>query len=187
MESNELQRIKFLKQAPVVFTTDGKSFYVPVVNKSGEQARDSVTRPNDKIAYDAGDVVSTAAGQVLEFPNLGKEGNMITILSSRLLISVDTVPAGCNGFKLHLFNAPPTAIADNIAFVISADDMDKYLGYIDISTPVVVGDNIFSQDNDINFTAKLVGTSLYGILQTNAAYTPSENTVKTITLNVAGV
>lgn len=187
MESNELQRIKFLKQAPVVFTEDEQSFYLPTASKAGKQAIDTITRPNDKTAYVADDVVSTLAGDILEFTNLGMSGDMVMVLGVRLFVAVDTVPNGCTGFKLHLYNGVPTAIADNTAFNLPIDDVGKYLGYIDIPTPASFGDTVFSQGDDINFTAKLVGTSLYGILQTVGAYTPQENVEKTIILNVVGV
>lgn len=162
-------------------------FFTLAGSTTGIQASDTVTRPNDTTAYAALDVVSTAAGEILEFANLGGAGDMIAILGARLSAAVSAVPAGCSGYHLHLYNASPTAIADNAAYNLPAGDLAKYLGYITISTPIDLGANIFSEDDNLNFTAKLEGTSLYGILQTIGAYTPTANAVKTITLNIAGV
>jgi len=154
---------------------------------TGVSASDTIARPNDTTAYTALDVVSTVAGGMLEFANLGDAGDLVVILGARLSCAVNAVPSGCTGYRLHLYSTAPTAIADNAVYNLPSTDLAKYLGYITTSTPIDLGDNIFSEDDNLNFTAKLAGTSLFGILQTIGAYTPTASAVKTITLNTAGV
>ncbi len=157
-------------------------------SNTGVQASDTITRMATADAYTAGDVVSTETGEILSFASLGAANEMICILGSRMRIDLDAaVTVGITGWRLHLYNASPTVIADNAAYNIPAADRAKYLGYITISTPVRFDDTQFSQDDGINFTCKLAGTGLFGILQTIGAYTPTASTVKTITLNAAGV
>lgn len=155
---------------------------------TGKQASDTITRGNVADPYAAGDVVSTVAGEVMEFASVGTANQMVAVLGARMLIALDAaVTAGVVGFRLHLYNGVPTAIADNAAFNLPGGDRAKYLGYITLSTPIRLGDTQWGQDDNINFTCKLAGTSLYGILQTIGAYTPTVNAVKTIYINVAPV
>lgn len=156
-------------------------------SKTGKQASDTITRPADTTAYAAGDVVSTTAGEILDFASVGAAGDLIVILGSRLRVDVAAVPAGCVGYRLHLYNAAPAAIADNAAYDLPETDRAKYLGYITLSTPIDNGATLWSQDDGTNFTCKLAGTGLFGILQTIGAYTPSSAAVKTVILNTAGV
>jgi hypothetical protein len=76
----------------------------------------------------------------------------------------------------------PTAIADNAAFDLPAGDRSKYIGSIDIGTPVDLGDTIWAQNDEVRKQVILSGDSVYGILQTVAGYTPSASAVKTVTL-----
>lgn len=157
-------------------------------SKTGKEASDTITRGNDATPYAVGDVVSTLAGEVMEFASVGEAGQLVAILGTRMRIDLDAaVTAGITGWRLHLYNAAPTAIADNAAFNIPAADRAKYLGYVYISTPIRFDDTQWSQDDSINATFKLAGTSLFGILETLGAYTPTANAVKTIYLEVAGV
>jgi hypothetical protein len=101
--------------------------------------------------------------------------------------SGSAVPTSSTGYRLHLYNASPTAITDNAAFNVPSTDAAKYIGYIPISTLVDLGDTCASFDNNINFTAKLAGTGLFGILQCIAAETPAIDAVFTILLNSVAV
>ncbi len=154
---------------------------------TGKASSATFTRPNDATPYTAGDVVSTLAGAVGEFATVGAANDLIAILGARFTCAVNAVPAGCTGFYLHLYNAAPTAIADNAAYNLPAADLAKYLGYVRIGQPEDLGDNIVAINDNINHTVKLASTSLYWILQTIGAYTPTANAVKAVTINVAGV
>lgn len=157
-----------------------------VVNQ-GKQASDTITMAAGADAHDALDVVSTALGEILEFASLGAANDLICILGARMKYSANAVPTASTGYRLHLYNAAPTAIADDAAFNVPATDLAKYIGYVPISTLVDLGDSCASFDNNINFTCKLAGTGLFGILQCIAAETPAANAVFTILLNTIAV
>lgn len=151
----------------------------------------TITRPDNTTAYDAGDVVGTDPATNMTFSNvlMMAEGALFMILSAMLEIDVNAIPSGMNAFRLHLFNVAPTAIADNTAWALADADRSKYLGYISLDAPVDMGGTLWSQTQNINFVGKLAAgsTTLYGMLETVGAYTPSAQTVKKITLNILGV
>lgn len=147
----------------------------------------SFTRPNDTTAYAANDVVATATANLTFASVLPIAGQQFIITGATLEIDAAAVPAGMSGFKLYLYNALPTVIADNTAYNLPSADRAKYLGYIQISTPIDIGDTLWSQNDNINFNGKALTTSLYAILVTDAAYTPTSACVKTITLYTIGV
>ena len=144
------------------------------------------TRPNDTNAYSAGDVVGTSPGANIEFTNMGISGEDVFITSAKLRIDVSAIPSGMGSFRLHLFNAAPTAIDDNSPFNLIAADRTKYIDYIDIDTPNDLGDTLFISVNNVNIQTTLVSTSLYGVLETRAAYTPTAQVVKAIKLKAVG-
>jgi len=156
----------------------------------GKSISVSVTRPNDTTAYAANDVIGTATSGNLTFTDIvPRQGAGFLVLGSRLRIDVNAVPSGMAGFRLHLYNAAPTAIADNAAFNLPSGDRTKYLGYITMSTPVDFGDTLVAVDDNMNFSGKCAdgSTTIYGMLETLGAYTPAASTVKTVTLNAVGV
>lgn len=162
---------------------------LPVVS-TGTTISASQTRPNDTTAYAALDVVGQDPAANITFANvLPNAGGAFVALGVRLRIDVAAIPAGMAGFRLHLYNAAPTAIADNAAYNLPAADRAKYLGYVEISNIQDIGDTLWAQAAGVNFMAKLAAgsTSLFGILETTGAYTPSALTVKTIMLNILAV
>ena len=156
-------------------------------SKTGKQATATITLAHDVAAHHAGDVVSTAAGAILEFANLGAAGDLIDIIGVRTKYAATGIPTAHTGWKLRLFNAAPTVIADNAAFNVIAADVGKYIRVIPLSVLEDVGDNCFSQDDAVNMTAKLVTTSLYGVLTCNAAETPAIDTVITIIIDTVAL
>lgn len=172
--------------------TNGATFNIAdaMSAQAGKNASDTITRPDNTTPYSINDVVSTAAGEILTFANISNEaGSEVFINSVNMMLAVAAIPAGMGNFRLHLYNAAPTAIADNAAYNLPAADRAKYLGYITIPTPVDLGETLWSQYDNINKRVKLAAdsTTLYGILQTTAAYTPTASTVKTISLSSLGV
>lgn len=136
-------------------------------------------RPENTTSYAVGDVVGTSPASNLEF-NFASEGQRFIILRALLMIKSNAVPSGMGGFRLHLFNAAPTAIADNAAFNIIAADRDKYLGYIEFDTPSDFGDTLISQKENLTFEETLVESKLYGVLETLAAFQPTSQCEKEI-------
>lgn len=169
-----------------VVTKTGSVTSATLVNQ-GKQASATITLDAAADAHDALDVISTAAGAILSFTSLGAANDLICILGARMKYNVNAVPPASTGYRLHLYNESPTAIADDAAFNVIAADLAKYIGFINISTLTDVGDNCVSADDNINFTCKLVGTGLYGQLQCIAAETPAASAVFTILLNTVAV
>ena len=157
---------------------------------SGDAVEVTIARPADQTPYTAGDVLGTDAATNLVFDNVAPvAGQTVIITGAYIRIKVAAVPAGMSSLKLHLFNAAPTALTDNLAFDIIDADRSKYLGYITLPTPEDVGANIlWAQVESINMIRKLAtgSTSLYGVLQTAGGYTPTSAAVKEIGLCVLG-
>lgn len=145
------------------------------------------TRPDNTTAYAALDVVGTDAATNMEFATGLTAGKGFAIFGARLRIDVAAIPAGMTSFRLHLFNAAPTAITDNLAFDLIAADRAKYLGFVEISGVLDLGATLHAEVDNVNFTGKLASasSSLFGVLQTVGAFTPTAETVKTVSLIIA--
>jgi len=165
-------------------TTDGTTNRV---TSAGDTVEVSHTRPANTTAYTANDVVGTDPATNLEFTNvLPVAGNCI-ITGAYMRIRVASLPSGMSTFKLHLYSSAPTAITDNSAFNVIDADRSKYLGYITFNQPEDVGDNIlWTQIENINMVRKLSSTSIFGVLQTVGAFTPTSACVKDIGICVLG-
>lgn len=145
---------------------------------------DTITRPANVTPYDANDVISTAGGEILEFTNMGAAGDVLAILGVDLMIAQSAIPTGCQGYRLHLYNAAPTAIADAAAYNLPSGDRAKSLGWVDLGVPTDLGDTVMVCEDNKNRIIKLAGTSLYGILQAKGAETPASGAVYTLTVKV---
>jgi hypothetical protein len=145
----------------------------------------SKTRPNNATAYTAGDVVGGDNDWV--FDALG-EADMIYLMSVRLLIEAASVPAGMSTFKLHLYNAATAVqLTDNAPQTFLTADKDKYLASISLNGPTDKGEFLWSRTDGLNVPISLVAGKVYGRLETDAGYTPTALTVKTITLVGVGI
>jgi len=145
------------------------------VASSGRSSVINFTRPANVTAYSAGDVVSgSTSDSQLDFTSAGTAGKSIVITEAWLRIDVATKPSGMTMFRLHLYSAAPTAIADNAVWDLSSTgDKSTYLGYIDLLSPVDVGSVLYEQTTNINKQVPLTTTTLFGLLVTNAAWTPA--------------
>lgn len=149
----------------------------------------SITRPDDTTAYTAGDVFGTSPGTNIEFEDtLPEDSQHFYIVGAKLIYNVNAVISGMSSFTLHLYDSAPTAIADNTAWTLVTADKDKYLGSIEIDTPVDLGDVLVSHKDSINIKRKLLtdSTSIYGILVTDGAFTPGSEDVIDISLQIVG-
>lgn len=153
-------------------TVDGKAYRSTV----------TITRPSNTTAYTAGDVVgSTGGSAILTLSGIGPSAGFILIQSAALIFSDSTVPAGMGAFRVHFYNASPTAIADNAPFDLVSGDRALYMGYIDLSAPQDLGSTIYTQ---VDYPGRLIrlataSTSLFAQIETRGAYTPvSASTVE---------
>lgn len=168
-------------------TTDGTTNAV-FVKSTGHSATVNITRPSDTTAYAAGDVIGDTGGSaIFTFSNMARAAGDIIITSVELEIDASSVPSGMTGFNLRLYNASPTAIADNAAWDLPSGDRGKYLGKISLGTPVDEGSTLFIDNDNIGKQITLTSTNLYVELQTVGAFTPSSATVKRLTIHTMDV
>ena len=153
-------------------TVDGKAYRSTV----------TITRPSNTTAYTAGDVVgSTGGSAILTLSSIGPSAGYILIQSAALIFSDSSVPSGMGAFRIHFYNASPTAIADNAPFDLVSGDRASYMGYIDLSAPQDLGSTIYTQ---VDYPGRLIrlataSTSLFAQIETRGAYTPvSASTVE---------
>lgn len=145
------------------------------VNTSVDSYAASATfnRTADIATYSALDVVSTAAGAVMEFTNIGPAGGCILITFASLEIDIAAVPAGTGNYRVNLYDAAPTAIADNAAYNLPSGDRAKHVGFVEVTTPEDLGDTLYVKNDTVRLQVQLAAasTSLFGILETMNAIT----------------
>lgn len=150
----------------------------------------TVTRPSNTTAYTAMDVLGDTGGSaIMAFANAGPTAGHVMITGADVRFDVSAVISGMAAFRLHLYDTSPTAIADNAAFDIPSGDRSIYLGYVDLPLPTDFGATLFSQADAVNKKVKLAAasTSLYGLLQTIGAFTPSSAAVHAVRLHTLAI
>jgi len=174
---------------------------LPVVNSSptatataGAVSTVSFARTADVNAYTAGDVIGiNAAGSpgsaIHTFTSAGPAGGVVFITGADLAIDLASITSGMSSFRLHLYNASPTAILDNAAFNLVSADIAKHIGFIDLGSVVDYGSQLFTSVMNINLECKLATSvnSLYGELVTVGAYTPASGTTYQIRLRTLAI
>jgi len=171
-----------------VVTASGTSLSVNDTNSSltvdGKAYRSTVTitRPSNTTAYTAGDVVGDTGGSaILTLSSIGPSGGYILIQSAALIFSDISVPSGMGAFRVHLFNAAPTAVADNAQFDLTSGERAAYMGYIELNAPQDLGSTLYTQ---LDYPGRLIklaaaSTTLFAEIETRNAYTPvSASTVE---------
>jgi hypothetical protein len=78
-------------------------------------------------------------------------------------------------------------LGDNAAFDLPSGDRASFLGYVDLGLPADLGSTLYVETNVVNKQLTLSGTSLFGYLVTNGAYTPTSARVHKITLHSVSV
>jgi hypothetical protein len=81
-------------------------------------------------------------------------------------------------FRLHLFNASPTAINDNAAYTLLWANRAERIGYIDFTACQTEGsgsDAANSQNDSVRlpFVAGAGNRTIYGLLESLDAFTPA--------------
>lgn len=162
---------------------------VPVTIAGGQGAAGSGTVPelnyflsDDSVAatfaianaaYLADDCVST----MQTFTGAGQSGTLIRIIGATL--SIDHTTAIAAAFRLHLFNAAKaTPLADNDPHTVLSADLTKYLGYIDLGTPVDLGTICWVEQNGLAKPVQLTTANLLGQLVIGSALTPAASNLK---------
>jgi hypothetical protein len=160
--------------------TDGT--YSAGIVSAGFRTTVTITRPSNATAYTAGDVVGDTGGSaILTFSNMGPNSGYALIQSAALIFSDSAVPSGMGSFRVHLYSASPTAIADNAAYDLVSADRSAYMGYFDLPAPVDFGSTLYTQTDYIGRVIKMAtnSTTVYAQIETKGAYTPvSASTVE---------
>lgn len=146
------------------------------------------TRPADTTAYASGDLVanSTTAGSVVPLSFLlvnAGSGGQSQIERARLLTSSTSVTNA--SFRLHLFETSPTsAVGDNAAFSCTNA---SYCGAMDIVVAQAFSDGaagVGVPNIGTRIVVEPTATTLYGLLEARAAYTPTSGGTFTVTLEL---
>lgn len=157
-------------------TVDGKAY----------RTTTTITRPSNTTAYTANDVVGDTGGSaIIALSGFGPSGGFVLIQSMSLVFSDSVVPAGMGAFRIHLYSASPTAIADNAPFDLLSADRASYMGYVELSTPQDLGSTLYTQ---VDYPGRLVklaaaSTTCYAQLETRGAYTPVSASTVTLRVN----
>jgi hypothetical protein len=147
----------------------------------------TITRPSNTTGYTAGDVVGDTNGSaIISLTSAGPTAGFVIIQSVSLVFSDSAVPSGMGAFRLHLYSASPTAIADNAAFDLLSGDRATYMGFIDLPTPADFGSTLYTQTDYSGRLIKLgaASTTLFAELETRGAYTPVSASTVAIRVNL---
>ena len=149
-------------------------------------ASNTMTRPADTTAYAQYDLVanSTTAGSVtgLVFPNAVRF-DLECARFERLRLRKSSASQTNATFRVYLFTALPTlSVGDNGVLntsggVMAIDDMDKLVGWFDVTmnrSGTAGAWGVGTPNAGPALTIKPAsGTSLYGLIEATAAYTPT--------------
>ena len=147
----------------------------------------TITRPSNATAYTAGDVVGDTGGSaIISLTDAGPSGGSVIIQSASLVFSDSTVPSGMGAFRVHLYSASPTAIADNAAFDLTSGERATYMGFVDLPAPQDFGSSLYTQTDYPGRLIKLAAasTTLFVELETRGAYTPVSASTVAIRVNL---
>jgi hypothetical protein len=163
---------------------DGASITV-----DGKAYRSTVTfvRPSNATPYTAGDVVGDTGGSaIISLTAAGPSAGFVIIQSVSLVFSDSTVPSGMGAFRLHLYSAIPSAIADNAAFDLLSGERATYMGFVDLPTPSDFGSSLYTQTDYPGRLIKLgtASTTLFVQLETRGAYTPVSASTVSVRMNL---
>ena len=161
--------------------------YASLVTSGAYTSAATITRPSNTTAYTAGDVVGDTGGRaIIRLTSAGPTAGFVIIQSISLIFSDSTVPSGMGAFRVHLYSASPTAIADNAAFDLVSGERASYLGFVDLAAPQDLGSTIYTQ---VDYPGRLVklaaaSTTLFVEIETRNAYTPVSASTVSIRVNL---
>ncbi len=171
------QRVKISIGAEGAASDMSSANPLPII---GQTFSASATFTPAAASHVAGDVNDTAK----EFAFSALSGGRLLITSATLMIASGTAEA--SAWRLYLYTiTPPSALADDAAFLLPSGDRASFIGFIDLGTAVDLGDTQWIETNNINKQVKLTGTSIFGYLVNLTTLTPA-NVAHTVTLHTVG-
>ncbi len=136
----------------------------------------SVTRPNNTTAYTAGDVIGTAASQVLTFNNVSTPFVQGSGWVANATVLSSAAPTTLPSLELWLFKVAPAAAADNSAWAVTDAELLNLIAVLPLATTYVglaSGNHVQQSANTIaGFTLPSGSDTIYGVLVVRNAYTP---------------
>jgi hypothetical protein len=129
-------------------------------------------------SHTAGDSVGVAA----EFALAAPSASLLRIVSASLLVAGGTNETAT--WRLYLFSVtPPSALADDAAFLLASGDRASFLGYFDFAQLVDVGDTLYIEATP-NKVIRLTGTSVFAYL-VNLATVTTAAIARTVTIHTS--
>jgi len=133
----------------------------------------------------ASHVAGDSFGTAQEFALNAPAGSRLRITS--VTLEIDDATIETTAWRLHLFNVtPPSALADDAAFLLAAGDRASYLGYVDISQVLDLGSTLYIDMPNLDKQIKLLGTSVFGYLVNGTTLTPAA-AAHIVTIHCAGI
>lgn len=147
------------------------------------------TRPSDTTAYASGDLVanSTTAGSVTAMSFTVGRIAAGSVMLRRCMVRKSGTSVTSAAFRVHLFRAAPSTVTngDNGAFSVSG--VADYIGGFDVTVDRVFTDGAAGFGNPVigyEMGVKLAsGTTIYGLIEARAAYTPANAEVFTVSID----
>lgn len=144
------------------------------------------TRPADTTAYASGDLVAnnTTAGSVVAMSwSVTNTGDgAVNGMVRRVRLQTSSTSVTNSSFRLHLYSSAPVPVnGDNAAW---STPVAGYLGSVDITVDKAFsdgarGEGVPNTGAEVNLTDV---TTIYGLLEARAAYTPTSAGVFTVVL-----
>jgi hypothetical protein len=124
-------------------------------------------------SHTAGDSVGVAAEFVLRDSRGAVPDPASTFLITSASLRIDGGTVETTAWRLHMFSVtPPSALADDAAFTLASGDRASYLGYIDLSQVVDLGDTLHIEMSNIQKQITLTGSSFFAYLVNGTTLTP---------------
>ncbi len=147
------------------------------------------TRPSDTTAYASGDLVanSTTAGSVTCLSFTAARVSSGSFMLRRAKLATSSTSTTNAQFRIHLFRACPSTVTngDNGAFSVSG--VADYVGAFDVTVDRAFTDGAAGLGLPViggEQTIKLAsGTTIYGLVEARAAYTPTSAGTVTVTFD----
>lgn len=170
--------IKLLVDKITVKLDAGENLVGRVTGYTARVVAATFQRPNDTTPYAANDVISTGAGQLIEFTVARNNGGSGMVLAAG--VNVASNPATQPNLALILFETAPASFADNATLALSDADALKCLGTYQLTNRQIMntgadatGFTRFSSDIVPRaFTCANDSKKIYGILVSTSAHTP---------------
>lgn len=119
----------------------------------------------------ASHVAGDVNGGAQEFALAAPAASLLNIVNASLLVAGGTQETST--WRLYLFGVtPPSALADDAAFLLPSGDRASFLGYFDFAQLVDVGDTLYIEATP-NKHIRLTGTSVFGYLVNLTTLTPA--------------